>query len=47
MKAKTIEKILEIKFNSWLKSITDKKVKKLAADNTIITGGAIASMLLG
>lgn len=46
MKAKTIEKILNIKINDWLESITDESVRKLAEKNTILTGGAIASMLL-
>jgi len=30
----------------WLESITDEKVKELAAKNSIITGGVIASLLL-
>ena len=47
MKAKTIEKVLAKKFGEWLDSIEDNDVKSLVAKNTIITGGAIASMLLG
>lgn len=47
MKAKTIKRILRNKFDSFTKSITDKHVKKLVKKNSIITGGAIASMLLG
>jgi len=46
MKAKTINKIITAKFNYWLKSITDENVRKLVKENTIMTGGAIASMLL-
>lgn len=46
-KAKTITKILTAKCASWIKSIDDEAVRKLVQDNTIITGGAIASMLLG
>lgn len=46
-KAKTINKILTGKFLAWSKSITDEKVRKLVEQNTIITGGSIASMLMG
>ncbi len=46
-KRKTITKILTGKFISWTKSIDDPAVKKLVEENTIITGGAIASMLMG
>lgn len=46
MKKKTINKILTSKFNDFLKSIDNEEVKKLVADNSIITGGCIASMLL-
>lgn len=46
MKTKTIAKILAGKHAAWCKSITDDAVRKLAEDNTIITGGSIASMLL-
>lgn len=46
MKTRTINKIIQTKFNRWLKSITDKAVAKLVKDNTIMTGGAITSMLL-
>lgn len=46
MKTKTIEKVLSKKINEWVETITDPKVKHLAARDTIVTGGAIASMLL-
>lgn len=46
MKAKTVNAILCKKFDEWIDSITDERVKKLANNNTIITGGCIASMLL-
>ena len=46
MKAKTIKAVLRKKVDDWLSSIEDEAVRKLAADNTIVTGGAIASMLL-
>lgn len=47
MKAKTIKAILSKKFNSFVASIEDEAVRKLVEKNTIITGGCIASMLLG
>lgn len=46
MNKKTIQKILKRKINSWLRSIEDEQVRKLAEKNTIVTGGAIANMLL-
>ncbi len=46
MKSKTVKIVLRKKFDEFLKSITDKKVRKLVKNNSIITGGAIASMLL-
>lgn len=46
MKSKTIKAVLRKKIDEWLSSIEDEAVRKLAADNTIVTGGAIASMLL-
>lgn len=46
MKAKTIKVVLRKKIDDWLSSIEDEKVRGLAANNTIVTGGCIASMLL-
>ena len=46
MKTKTISKELSRLHGKWMKSITDKKVRALVEKDTIITGGAIASMLL-
>lgn len=46
MKTKTIKSILRKKTDEWLDSIDDTTVRAVAANNTIITGGAIASMLL-
>lgn len=46
MKAKTIKKILRAKIDGWLKTIEDENVRNLASDSVIVTGGAIASMLL-
>lgn len=47
MKTKTINIVLCRKFDAWLASIEDEAVRKMAEKNTIITGGCIASMLLG
>lgn len=46
MNKKAIKAVLNKKFKDWLKSIEDKEVRKLVKENTIITGGSIASMLL-
>lgn len=47
MKAKTIRKLLRQAVDGWLDTIEDGAVKALAEKNTIVTGGCIASMLLG
>ncbi len=46
MNKKTIKKVLKAKVEAWLKSIEDQEVRSLAAKNTIVTGGSIASLLL-
>lgn len=46
MKKKTVEKILRGKFAQFLKSIEDKDVRTEVKNNSIITGGAIVSLLL-
>ncbi len=46
MKAKTIRAICKGKHKQWMKSIDNESVRNLVEKNTIITGGAIASMLL-
>lgn len=46
MKAKTIRAVLRKKIGSWLESIEDENVRKLAKRDTIVTGGCIVSMLL-
>ena len=46
MNSKTIKKVLKQKHEEFLRSITDSPVKELVKKNSIITGGAIASMLL-
>ncbi|WP_200894517.1 hypothetical protein [Sphingomonas sp. SRS2] len=47
MKGKTIKAILAKKFEAFVSSIDDEAVKHLVRKNTVITGGCIASMLLG
>lgn len=46
MKAKTIKRILNQRHREFVESIEDKDVRKLVRKNSIITGGAIVSMLL-
>lgn len=46
MKLKTINSVICKKFDAWRESITDPAVKALVENNTVCTGGAIASMLL-
>lgn len=46
MKAKTIRQVLKAKLEEWLATIEDEDVRKLAARDAMVTGGAIASMLL-
>lgn len=46
MKSRTIKAILAKKTAEWFASIEDEPVRTLAKDNTIVTGGCIASMLL-
>lgn len=46
MKAKTIKKVLRAKVDQWIASIEDEALRDMVAKNTIVTGGAIASMLL-
>lgn len=46
MKSKTIRLILNKKITEWIASIKDEELQKLVKRDTIVTGGAIASMLL-
>ncbi|MDC3312697.1 hypothetical protein OAV22_02045 [Flavobacteriaceae bacterium] len=46
MKKRTIKTVLNKKMNDWLNSIDDEKVRNVAMENAIVTGGAIASMVL-
>jgi len=47
MRKKTIKNIISKKFDDWVESIDDLEVRNLVKNNTVITGGCIASMLLG
>src|ERR1700676_2626244 len=46
MNQKVIKSILNKRLNDWVKSIKDEKVQKLVKQNTIVTGGAIANLLM-
>lgn len=46
MKVKTINAVINKKFDEWAGSITDDEVRELVKKNSILTGGSIASMLL-
>jgi hypothetical protein len=46
MKTKTINSVINKKFDEWLASIQDEEVRKVVNKNTVLTGGSIASMLL-
>lgn len=45
MQIKTINAVISKKFEEWVGTITDQGVKGLVRENTILTGGAICSML--
>lgn len=47
MNAKNIKKHLNAKLKDWMSSIEDDAVKQVIAENTIITGGALVSLLSG
>lgn len=46
-KAKTIRKVINAKLKNWLDSIQDEDLKHSIKRDAVVTGGAIASMLLG
>lgn len=46
-KRKTINSIISKKFNDFVASIKDETVRQMVQENSIITGGCIASMLSG
>lgn len=47
LKAKTIKSILRNKVNAWLETIADEDLRNACKKEAIVTGGSIASMLLG
>jgi len=47
MKPKTIRKVLGKLLENWLETIEDKTLLEQIKGNTIVTGGSIASMLMG
>lgn len=46
MNSKVIKSILRKKVDEWLESIKDESVRRLAASNTIVSGGCIVNLLL-
>lgn len=46
-KSKTIKSVLRRKVDEWLESIEDESLRNLCRKEAIVTGGSIASMLLG
>ncbi len=46
MKSKTIKKAIQVKIDEWIQSIEDPSLRAKVKNGTIVTGGAIASMLL-
>lgn len=47
MNSKNIKKHLGKKLNDWLSSIDDDRIGSIIKDNTIVTGGALVSLLTG
>ena len=47
MKSKTIKSVLRNKVNAWLDTIKDEGLRDVCRKEAIVTGGSIASMLLG
>ena len=47
MNSKNIKRHLKAKLKDWIAHIENDKVKKIVEENTIITGGAIVSLLTG
>lgn len=47
MNSKNIKKSLNTKINKWIESVDDPKVKKIIKENTIVSGGALVSLLTG
>jgi tRNA nucleotidyltransferase/poly(A) polymerase len=47
MSAKTIKKVIKAKLADWVKHVDDESVADLIRRHAVVTGGCIASMLLG
>lgn len=47
MNSKNIKRHLKAKLRDWIKNIDDDEIKKIVEENTIITGGAMVSLLTG
>lgn len=47
MNSKNIKKSLNAKLNKWLEQIDDEEIRNIVRGNTIITGGALVSLLTG
>lgn len=47
MQVKTIKKVITKKLEDWLKSITDKDLRRDVRENLLLTGGSICSLLQG
>ena len=47
MNKRTINNIMSKKFDAWLKTIDDENLRNMVRNNSFITGGSIASLLLG
>lgn len=47
MNSKNIKKHLNAKLKDWLKNIDDEKIRGIVAENVIVTGGALVSLLTG
>jgi hypothetical protein len=47
MKRNTIAKVIEAKIDSWINTVEDVSLRSALSRDTIVTGGAIASMMLG
>ena len=47
MNSKNIKKHLNAKMKDWVESIDDANIKSIIKNNTIITGGALVSLLTG
>lgn len=47
MNSKNIKRSLNAKLKKWINNVSDENIKKIIKNNTIITGGAIVSLLTG